>query len=177
MWIRFAPLRLAVAATLESEMEKFERGRQNSHRPARGPPPWVGAWQAMCTGPCKQPRSLDAEQHAARSVPAVGLAGIPESWTVKAHFEGHRAPKCLEVFAHSPVFNFKTQKLEVIQVLLVVKARGKAPPQPAAPCVFATWKPRFPSSHGKNPPPMGGDSRLSAIDSTHAKLKPDIPLF
>jgi hypothetical protein len=110
-----APLRLAVAATLESEMEeKFDRDRQNSHRQDRGPPPWVaGAWQAMCTGPCNQPRSLDAEQHAARSVPAVGLAGIPECWTVKAHFEGHRAPKRLEVFAHCPVFNFKTGREKV----------------------------------------------------------------
>ena len=155
MWIRFAPLRLAVAATLESEMEKFERGRQNSHRPARGPPPWVGAWQAMCTGPCKQPRSLDAEQHAARSVPAVGLAGIPESWTVKAHFEGHRAPKCLEVFAHSPVFNFKTQKLEVIyKSCSGLKPAGRRPRNQRGVRVCKL----------EAPIPMGGDGRLSAIE-------------
>jgi hypothetical protein len=158
MWIRFAPLRLAVAATLESEMEKFERGRQNSHRPARGPPPWVGAWQAMCTGPCKQPRSLDAEQHAARSVPAVGLAGIPESWTVKAHFEGHRAPKCLEVFAHCPrlnnfMINFKRDtksgpRVSRYKYLPGVKAMvkaGRRPRNQRGPCVFASWKPLFPS--------------------------------
>jgi hypothetical protein len=155
MWIRFAPLRLAVAATLESEMEKFERGRQNSHRPARGPPPWVGAWQAMCTGPCKQPRSLDAEQHAARSVPAVGLAGIPESWTVKAHFEGHRAPKCLEVFAHLSCFQFQDKKGKVrpkglphdTSTCLVLKTwlKREGAPATSGPCVFASWKPLFPS--------------------------------
>ena len=42
----------------------------------------------------------------------------------------------------------------------------RLPPRPAEPCVFATWKPLF---------PMGGDSRLSAIEnSTHARVKTDI---